>query len=81
MFLRVLKALQQIFAPEKGWGVFGTNNGIHVMPLFDRKPHTFTHDCHCEPEITTESENFIIAHKAFDFREVHEAISGNILFE
>ena len=54
------------------WGVFEEDNGIHVAPIDDEKPHDLTPFCICEPETKVENGRLLIVHKAFDFREVLE---------
>ena len=52
--------------------MFEEDNGIHVAPIDDEKPHDLTPFCICEPETKVENGRLLIVHKAFDFREVLE---------
>jgi hypothetical protein len=41
----------------------------HVLPNNDKKEHSETYKCHCNPTIKIESGNMIIVHNSFDGRE------------
>jgi hypothetical protein len=49
------------------------NNDIHVLPLYDLKPHIeIGVDCPCRPTIEAIGANLLIIHNAWDNREVFE---------
>jgi hypothetical protein len=41
----------------------------HVLPNNDKKKHTESYKCHCEPEVRNEGENMLVIHNSFDGRE------------
>lgn len=56
------------------WGVFETDEAIHVVPISDTDEHIMVGDCGCEPSIE-DGEHYdrpIITHNSFDGREVIE---------
>lgn len=61
--------------PENGWEHYtGTSKtGLkvtHVTPVNDIRPHTYSADCWCEPEIN--KLDHIVIHNSADQREAYE---------
>lgn len=56
-----------------GWEISHKNNGIHVIPLVDLKPHSEI-NCECQP-VNDES---IFVHNSFDGREAFERMDRKL---
>lgn len=68
-----------------GWSVYDFTEDcreVHVIPECDIRPHECSAACACEPGYEVYANgNTLYIHKAFDFREVNEAIEEGNLFE
>lgn len=55
----------------QGWNLWlsPTKPDIHVMPVDDYRPHEFTRQCWCYPEVDDEN---VVTHIALDRREKYE---------
>lgn len=52
----------------KNWKTINSDDGMHIIPLEDLKPHKTTAICFCRPR----EEGIIFIHKLFDGREITE---------